>query len=188
MVSQRIAIREISFPPEDKLLNFEEAQAFVQIAHAKGKTVALDEGTWDLTHAGHIQHIREAHKYADLVLLRLASEEYARLFKGSGRPIELRREYVVSELESVDAVWLDDTAIPPEDLENNAIILAKINPDIITLETEDERLDLKLKSVLIAQVNFGSIIKPKTFTLPKINSTTQIINKIIDNQANNKNT
>lgn len=30
-----------------------------------------------LTHAGHVQHIREAKKHADLILLRLASAENA---------------------------------------------------------------------------------------------------------------
>ncbi len=185
LITQRLAIKEISLPRENKLLNFEDACTFVRMAHEKGKTVALDEGTWDLTHAGHVQHIREAEKYADLVLLRLASEEYARLFKGHGRPIEIRRDYVVSEFEGVDAVWVDDTVISPSDIEGNANILAKIDPDVITLETEDERLDLKLKSVSLAH-KLGSRIRAEVFTLQHINSTTLIINKILDSKATEK--
>ncbi len=179
LVRQRLLIKEINFPREEKLLNFAGAQKFVQAAHALGKTVDLDEGTWDLTHAGHVQHIREAEKHADLVLLRLASAEYARLYKGIGRPVEIHRKMVVSEFEGVDAVWVDETAIPPDDIEENAKILAAIDPDVITLETTDEKLELKLKAADFAHYQLGSRIKPVVFDLQLLNTTTTIINKIL---------
>lgn len=178
LVEKRIWSKEGRILREDKLLNFNEARKFVQIARILGKTTDLDEGTWDLTHAGHVQHIREAEKYADLILLRLASAEYARLFKGPGRPIEIHREMVVSEFEGVDAVWVDNTAIPPDNIEENAKILAAIDPDTITLETSDEKLDLKLKAVGFAHNQLGSRIKPVVFNFQMLNSTTAIINKI----------
>lgn len=179
LVHERLDLRERRSGREGKLLNFDEACRFVQVSHLLGKTVDLDEGTWDLTHAGHVQHIREAEKYADLVLLRLASAEYASKFKGKERPIEIYRGMVVSEFEGVDAVWVDETAIDPENIIENAKILAAVNPDIITLETSDERLEVKLKSINYARNQLQARIKPVVFELQCINSTTAIIQKIL---------
>ncbi|MCX6791926.1 MAG: hypothetical protein NT149_02720 [Candidatus Gottesmanbacteria bacterium] len=178
LVATRIKIREIGFDASDKLLLREQAQEFISIAHDFGKTVILVEGTWDLTHAGHVQHIREAKKHADLVLLRLSSEEYSRRFKGVGRPIEVHRELVVSEFDNVDAVWVDDTAIPPDDIPANAEILAQLRMDGMTLETEDDKFSLKYQSVEYANHNLGANIKLVVMTLPYLNSTTSIIDKI----------
>lgn len=138
----------------------------------------LVEGTWDLTHAGHVQHIQEAKKHADLVLLRLASVEYTQRFKGVGRPIEAYRDMVVSEFENVDGVWVDDTVIPPDDIPANAEILAQLRMDGMTLETEDDKFSLKYQSVEYANHNLGANIKLVVMTLPYLNSTTSIIDKI----------
>lgn len=164
--------------PSEKLKSLEQTKEFIEAAHAKGATVILVEGTWDLTHSGHTQHIREAAKYADLVLLRLASLEYSRAYKGSNRPIEPFRTLVVSELEHVDAVYVDETAIAPDLIVENAKILAELNPDMIALETEDDKLPLKMASTRYAHEHLGSIIRPVVFTLDWYNSTTATIRKI----------
>ncbi|HLD24934.1 MAG TPA: hypothetical protein VJB96_03355 [Patescibacteria group bacterium] len=164
--------------PKDKLKNLTQAKEFIETAHAMGATVVLVEGTWDLTHSGHTQHIREAAKYADLVLLRLASSEYARSYKGNNRPIEPFRTLVVNELEHVDAIYVDDTVIAPDRIVENAKILADLNPDVIALETEDDKLLLKLASTRYARGQLGSIIQPVVFTIDHYNSTSDIVKKI----------
>lgn len=178
-IIERLSFKEKRSARDKKLLDFERVCEFVKVARALGKTVALDEGTWDLTHAGHVQHIRSAEKFADLILLRLASAKYARLFKGEGRPIEVHRDLVVSEFEGVDAVWVDETAIAPEDVIENAKVLAMINPDVITLEKSDEKLRLKLESINYAHTHLGSRVRPVVFELRHLNSTTAIIQKIL---------
>lgn len=178
LINKRLSLKGEKFSRNEKLLNYKKSCEFVRVAHSLGKTVVLDEGTWDLTHAGHVQHIREAAKYGDLVLLRLASAKYARKVKGVGRPIEIYRGIVVSEFEGVDAVWVDETAISPNNIKKNAKILAAIDADFLTLETTDEKLELKVKSAEYANKQLGSRIKPVVFKLKHLNSTTLIIQKI----------
>lgn len=178
LVQSRIDIRDVGFDPATKLLSRENARAFVSSAHSLGKSVILVEGTWDLTHAGHVQHIREAKKYADLVLLRLASAEYAVNFKGPNRPIEVNRDMVVSEFENVDAVLVDDTVIAPEDIAENARILAQLDTDKIAIEVDDDKFLVKYKSTVYANRNLGAHIEPVVMSLNHLNSTTAIVGKI----------
>lgn len=181
LIDSRLKIKaeRVNFNSVDKLMNLSQAKEFVKASRERGATVILVEGTWDLTHSGHMQHIKEASKHADLVLLRLASPRYAKTYKGSNRPIEPFRSLVVSELEHVDAVYVDETNIAPDRLVENAKILAELNPDMIALETEDDKLPLKLASTRYAHDQLGSVIEPVIFTLNFYNSTTTIVNKII---------
>lgn len=178
LVRQRAKLKDCNDQTENKLLSLEEARLFVCIARELGKTTLLAEGTWDLTHAGHVQHLRAASEYCDLILLRLASAQYASTYKGIDRPIEVHREMVVSEFESVDGVWVDQTAISPDDIKDNAKILAYLNPDMISIETNDDKYEVKSASVRFANNNLGANIKPVLLTLKHINSTSNIINKI----------
>lgn len=178
LLDARIHIRGAEYFPEDKLLSFDQTRAFIQSAHDRGKSVILVEGTWDLTHAGHVQHIREAKKYSDLVVLRLASAEYAGNYKGLGRPIEIFRDMVVSEFEDVDAVFVDTTVIHPNDIAENAHILAQLKPDKFALELEDDKFIQKIQSTEYANRHLGCDIQPVILMLPNINSTTSIISKI----------
>ncbi len=178
LVSSRIKLREVELSPIHKLLNRDESCEFVKVAHERGKTVILLEGTWDLTHPGHVQHIREAKKYADLVLLKLASAEYAVKYKGADRPIERFRDVVVSEFENVDAVFVDETAIPPDDIPENAHVLVQLNPDKIAMEVEDQHFMQKIRAVDYANRNLGSRIEPVVMVLPYVNSTTAIVKKV----------
>jgi len=179
-VREKLLLKEIRSSGEQKLFNLSQTVEFVKCAHELGKTVVVTEGTWDLTHAGHVQNIRESGKHADLVVMRLASSEYAKTFKGPDRPIESYREIVVSEFEGVDAVVVDETAIDPTDIQANAAVLAQIDPDFIAIETEDEKFQLKLDTAKYAHDNLGSRIQAVVFTLPLLNSTTMIINRILE--------
>lgn len=178
LLSSRIEKRRVFGNTPEKLLSREKACEFVRLAHDAGKSVILVQGTWDLSHAGHVQHIREAKKYADLVLLRLASPEYAVNYKGSGRPIEVFRDMVVSEFENIDAVMVDDTLVSPTDIAENAHILSQLGVDKIAIEAEDDKFLVKFQSTIYANRNLGSHIEPVVLLLPHINSTTAIVNKI----------
>ena len=178
LVSRRIQVREFAPQSWEKLLSHDQACQFVSIAHEKGKSVILIEGVWDLTHPGHVQHIREAKKHADLVLLKLASAEYAKLVKGPERPIEPFRDMMVSELENVDAVLVEETVLPPESIAENARLLLQLRPDKVAMEIEDEQFISKFKKVDYANRHLGSTIEPVVMILPYVVSTTEIVNKI----------
>jgi cytidyltransferase-like protein len=178
LVDSRIKLREVEISPIYKLLSLDESVEFIKAAHTHGKTVVLLEGTWDLTHPGHVQHIREAKKHADLVVLKLASAEYATKYKGADRPIEKFRDMVVSEFENVDAVFVEEKAIPPDNISENARVLVQLNPDKVAMEIEDEHFFLKIKAVDYANRHLGAKIEPVVMVLPYIVSTTAIVEKI----------
>lgn len=178
LVDTRIKVREAAISPIYKLLSLDESSEFIRLAHERGKSVILLEGTWDLTHPGHVQHVREAKKHADLVLLKLASAEYANKYKGADRPIEKFRDMVVSEFENVDAVYVEEKAIDPENNAENARVLMQLSPDHVALEIEDEHFFPKIKAIDYANRHLGGKIKPVVMVLPYIVSTTAIVNKI----------
>lgn len=180
LLSSRLRVKHErdTVPASEKLLTLEQTREFVDEAHNRGLTVILVEGAWDLTHSGHTQHIREAAKHADVIVMRLASTTYTTQYKGQHRPIEPFRKNVVNELEHVDAVFVDDTAIAPDNIVENAKILAAINPDRIALETEDDKLPLKLASTRYAKDQLGSMIQPVVFQLDVLNSTSRIVERI----------
>lgn len=178
LVAKRIQVREFAPQPWEKLLSHDQACKFVAVAHEMGKTVILLEGVWDLTHPGHVQHIREAKKHADLVLLKLASAEYAKLVKGPERPIEPFRDMMVSELENVDAVLVEESALSPESIAENARLLVQLRPDKVAMEIEDEQFIPKFKTVDYANRHLGATIESVVMVLPYMVSTTAIVNKI----------
>lgn len=178
LVQNRIQFREIASHPSEKLLSHDQACQFINIAHEKGKSVVLVEGVWDLTHPGHVQHIREAKKHADLVLLKLASADYAKFYKGKDRPIETFRDMMVSELENVDAVLVEDSVVPAESIAENARLLVQLRPDKVALEIEDEQFQQKFKTIDYANRHLGARIDSVIMVLPYVMSTTAIVNKI----------
>jgi cytidyltransferase-like protein len=178
LLQNRIAMRDIAMHPSEKLLSHDQACDFVKKAHAVGKSVVLIEGVWDLTHPGHVQHIREAKKHADLVVLKLASAEYAKHYKGPSRPIETFRDMMVSEFENVDAVLVEKSVTPAESIAENARLLAQLRPDKVALEIEDEQFEMKFKTIDYANRHLGAEIEPVVMVLPYVISTTAIVNKI----------
>ncbi len=178
LVERRIHMRDIAPHPSEKLLSHDQACAFIAASHDRGKTVVMIEGVWDLTHPGHVQHIREAKKHADLVLLKLASAEYAKQVKGPDRPIETFRDMMVSELENVDAVLVEESVVPPSSVAENARILVQLRPDKVAMEIEDEQFQQKYLTVDYANRHLGAKIEPVVMVLPYVVSTSAIVDKI----------
>ncbi len=66
--------------------------------------IVLANGCFDLIHAGHIMHLREARSMGDILIVSLTLDDYVR--KGAGRPVNKweDRAAVLRELRSVNAV------------------------------------------------------------------------------------
>lgn len=73
---------------------------------AEGKTIALCHGVFDLLHPGHIIHLEQAKKMADVLVVSITAAQYVR--KGPGRPYfdDKMRMKVLAALECVDYVML----------------------------------------------------------------------------------
>jgi rfaE bifunctional protein nucleotidyltransferase chain/domain len=73
---------------------------------ARGRTLALANGCFDVLHVGHVRLLAEARTHADLLVVALNSDASARELKGAGRPfIPLaERMEIVAALAGVDFV------------------------------------------------------------------------------------
>jgi rfaE bifunctional protein nucleotidyltransferase chain/domain len=73
---------------------------------ARGRSVALANGCFDVLHVGHVRLLAEARTHADVLVVALNTDESARALKGAGRPFVplAERMEVVAALAGVDFV------------------------------------------------------------------------------------
>jgi len=73
---------------------------------ARGRTLALANGCFDVLHVGHVRLLAEARTHADLLVVALNSDVSARSLKGAGRPFVplAERMEIVAALAGVDFV------------------------------------------------------------------------------------
>jgi len=84
-------------------------------ARARGMKIVMAAGNFDVLHAGHIRHLREARAEGDLLIVQLASDEVVTNGKGPGRPVHPFRDYVV-----------EDT------VHDGIVVVNMIRPDVFT--------------------------------------------------------
>ncbi|MGV6810256.1 MAG: bifunctional D-glycero-beta-D-manno-heptose-7-phosphate kinase/D-glycero-beta-D-manno-heptose 1-phosphate adenylyltransferase HldE [bacterium] len=95
-------------------------------AQAKGETVVMTNGCFDLLHAGHVSYLNEARALGDRLIVAVNTDDSVRRLKGDTRPINTveNRMTVLAALGAVDWViaFSEDT---PERL------ICKIKPDLL---------------------------------------------------------
>jgi len=109
-------------------------------ARARGNSIVLANGIFDLLHVGHVRYLEAAKHEGDILVVGVNSDSSARQLKGPGRPVmdELGRAELVAALAAVDSV-----VIFPE--MNVEALLQAIRPDVhakgtdYTPETVPER-------------------------------------------------
>ncbi|MEZ4400168.1 MAG: SIS domain-containing protein [Kofleriaceae bacterium] len=89
------------------------------------RTVAWTNGVFDLLHVGHLQSLRAARSFGDVLVVGINSDASVRANKGPDRPIFSAAERVelLAALECVDAVTVFDAATPVE-------VLSAVQPDV----------------------------------------------------------
>lgn len=105
-----------------KIKTLDELETIIFALKMEGKKVAHCHGVFDLMHLGHIKHFESAKKIADVLVVTLTQDQFAK--KGPGRPVfsaELRAEAVAS-LQCVDYVAINQW---PQAVET----IKKIKPD-----------------------------------------------------------
>lgn len=93
-----------------KIAGLEEVRASVQAERARGRTVALANGVFDLLHVGHVRYLEGARALADVLVVAVNSDASTRANKGRGRPVipERERAEIVAALACVDHVVIFD--------------------------------------------------------------------------------
>jgi len=97
-----------------KIRELHELKGIVAKAKAKGKTIVLTNGCFDLLHRGHLHLLKEAKKLGDLLIVAMNSDRSVRKIKGPDRPIlpEEERAELIAALEMVDYVTSFDNPDP----------------------------------------------------------------------------
>ncbi len=92
---------------------------------AQGRTVAFTNGCFDVLHAGHVAHLREARALADVLVVGLNSDESVRRLRGPDRPVNPLedRAAVLAGLVGVDHLVVFDADTPAE-------LLEAVRPDV----------------------------------------------------------
>jgi D-beta-D-heptose 7-phosphate kinase / D-beta-D-heptose 1-phosphate adenosyltransferase len=104
----------------------ESLSLLVQEARARGETLVMTNGCFDIIHPGHVQYLKEAKSLGNRLLVAVNSDDSVSRLKGPTRPINPvdHRMAVLAGLESVDWVvpFSEDT---PERL------ICRLLPDIL---------------------------------------------------------
>jgi rfaE bifunctional protein kinase chain/domain/rfaE bifunctional protein nucleotidyltransferase chain/domain len=162
----------MKLPESEKLKVLEEGSLvdYIKLVRAKGKTVALCHGVFDLLHPGHLAHFQEASQLADILLVSITADKFVN--KGPGRPLfdEALRAKTLSAIDVVDAVIIsrNETALE---------IINLVKPDFYVKGEDyfDQNSDVtgKIKSERKAiETQGGKIHFTKGFT----SSSSKIIN------------
>lgn len=92
----------------EKILSWEQLPAWRAALRARGRTLVVTNGCFDILHAGHVTYLETARSYGDALLVGLNSDESTRQLKGPGRPVNPQddRALVLAALECVSAVCI----------------------------------------------------------------------------------
>jgi D-beta-D-heptose 7-phosphate kinase / D-beta-D-heptose 1-phosphate adenosyltransferase len=107
--------------PEDELL------AHVTEAHARGETVVMTNGVFDILHVGHVKYLEAAKKLGDVLIVAVNDDDSVRrLNKGPARPINkvADRMRMLSALKCVDWVVAFSEDTP-------ARLIGRVLPDLL---------------------------------------------------------
>jgi rfaE bifunctional protein nucleotidyltransferase chain/domain len=99
----------------DKVGTLDEVRARVEEARARGCTVALANGCFDVLHVGHVRYLEGARGEADVLVVGVNGDASVRRLKGEGRPVlpAPDRAVLVAAVRAVDHVVVfeeDDVA------------------------------------------------------------------------------
>jgi asparaginyl-tRNA synthetase len=77
---------------------------------ARGKTIVLANGVFDLFHVGHLRYLQHAKSLGDVLVVAVNSDRSTRAYKGPNRPLipEAERAEIVAALACVDHVLIFD--------------------------------------------------------------------------------
>jgi D-beta-D-heptose 7-phosphate kinase/D-beta-D-heptose 1-phosphate adenosyltransferase len=154
-----------------QIRKLQQLKALVTKARARGKTVVLTNGCFDLLHRGHLHLIRESKKLGDLLIVAVNSDSSVKKIKGPNRPIlpETERAELLAALELVDYVTVFSEPDPYH-------IIDELRPDVLVKGS-----DWAQDRVIGREIVEGDGGKVAIIPLLPSHSTTSIIERISRN-------
>jgi rfaE bifunctional protein nucleotidyltransferase chain/domain len=91
---------------DDKVGSLESVRERLRGERARGRTVALANGCFDVLHVGHVRYLEGAKAEADVLVVGINGDDSVRRLKGEGRPVQPsgERARLVGALRCVDHV------------------------------------------------------------------------------------
>jgi D-beta-D-heptose 7-phosphate kinase/D-beta-D-heptose 1-phosphate adenosyltransferase len=105
-----------------------DLSAWAAARRAKGETIVMTNGVYDLMHDGHLRSLVAAAEEGLVLLVAVNSDASVKRLKGEGRPVlsEQARTDLLRSLRVVDAVTIfDDSSVLPTILEVRPDVIAK---------------------------------------------------------------
>jgi phosphoheptose isomerase len=108
-----------------KLMSLPELVAWREARRARKQTVVWTNGVFDVLHVGHLQSLREAKRFGDVLVVGVNADAAVKAAKGAGRPIfpAAERVEMLAALELVDAIVVFAEPTPEA-------VLAQVKPDV----------------------------------------------------------
>ena len=132
------------------------------------KSIAFANGCFDVLHVGHIRHLQDAARVADVLVVGVNGDDSVRVLKGDGRPLMPagERAEIISAIRGVGYVIVFDENIPSR-------LLQTLKPDFQCKGT-----DYTADSVPEADVVKAYGGKVVIVGDPKDHSTTAVLEKM----------
>ena len=153
-----------------KITTAEEFPAIRKQLRQEGKTVVMCHGVYDLLHYGHIEHLKEAKSFGDVLVVSVTAAPYVN--KGPDRPYfddHQRMEFLAS-LECVDYVMLSNE---PTALTN----ISAVQPDIFVkgqeFQSGTDGVTGQVAAEIAAVREFGGIVR---YTQGEVFSSSKLLN------------
>lgn len=137
---------------------------------SEGKIIALCHGVFDLVHHGHITHLEQAKKMADVLVVSVTAEQYVR--KGPGRPYfnDEQRLSFLAAIQYVDYVLLSESYTVDD-------IVESVKPDLYIKGAEYANEAADLTGMMTAERQLVERYGGKvTYTGGDVFSSTKLIN------------
>lgn len=155
---------------KENLLSRKEMRKKIEELKKKGEKTVFTNGVFDILHIGHLTYLEEAKALGDVLIVGVNSDTSVKINKGDKRPIndERKRAEMLLGLKFVDYTVIFDEKTPEK-------LLELLKPDV-HVKGGDYRKE-ELPETKIVEKNGGEV---KILSFVDNNSTTEIINKIID--------
>ena len=152
----------------EKIVPLEILCGMLAAARARGKSIVLANGIFDLLHVGHVRYLEAAKREGDVLVVGINSDSSARQLRGPGRPVmdERGRAQLVAALAAVDSVVIFNET-------NVEALLEALRPDVHAKGT-----DYTPESVPERAVSARLGIRVAIVGDPKQHSTTELLGGI----------
>ncbi|MFQ5559923.1 MAG: D-glycero-beta-D-manno-heptose 1-phosphate adenylyltransferase, partial [Nitrospinota bacterium] len=152
-----------------KVIDRFELDQIVSRAKNNGNTIVFTNGCFDLMHLGHLQYLKKAKSFGDILIVGLNSDSSVRSLKGPKRPLitEHERSSLLAALDCVNYVYIFSEKTPEA-------LIKKIGPDVL-VKGGDYSLD-QVVGRSIVENNGGRV---ELVPVVKGMSTTGLVEKIV---------